>query len=684
MGFGIVTIAPIWFVLICMAAAGALTWLLYRKHHFENKKLLILMQVLRFLGLFLLFVLLLSPILKLKLQKEKKPLLLVYTDRSASMDSSNVAAVLKEFKRNEDALSAQYDVSYFDFAAEVYQGSEAQNKLASKLGAVPDHINAMATLQSKGLAVLLSDGIVNSGLSPLYKSVNANFSVFTVGIGDTVEKSDVWVQEVHANSSVFLGNEFTLTADFRAVKLKGKVAEIQLMENGKAIQTRNLSLDADRFFGKAEFQVKASTPGNKHYAIKIAPISGEFNSRNNGGDAYVQVTDTRRKICIVYHASHPDVGAIARSLQEFEQYEVLKLQFQNGKLPDADLYIFHGFANNKAEQNAVLELSKKRKSFWFILSGQSMPAYTQFEALGIVPRFQSGSFTEAQGQYVQGFSEYLISEAFGNSLKTWPPLKVPFGKYNMPVSFKPMLTQKIGSVSTDYPLLGLSNAENSRQAWLWGEGIWRWRVQDYTQNGNFEIFDAWTAGLIQYLTTQDVQQRFVVFPSTPQFEKDQQVVVFGEYTDLAMNLDNTAKANLQVRGSNGVKKELPFARSGKRYRADLGTLPAGEYEIIGAHSGASKENPVSRFTVTDRVLELEKTVADFGLLRKFSSRNHGAFYSAEQSKRCIQNLLNRKDARRVIYTETSATEFIHIKWIFMAIVLLFTAEWFLRKREGGY
>lgn len=84
------------------------------------------------------------------------------------------------------------------------------------------------------------------------------------------------------------------------------------------------------------------------------------------------------------------------------------------------------------------------------------------------------------------------------------------------------------------------------------------------------------------------------------------------------------------------------------------------------------------------MLELEKTVADFGLLRKFSSRNHGAFYSAEQSKRCIQNLLNRKDARRVIYTETSATEFIHIKWIFMAIVLLFTAEWFLRKREGGY
>jgi len=93
---------------------------------------------------------------------------------------------------------------------------------------------------------------------------------------------------------------------------------------------------------------------------------------------------------------------------------------------------------------------------------------------------------------------------------------------------------------------------------------------------------------------------------------------------------------------------------------------------------------MSRFTVTDRVVELEKTVADFGLLRKFASRNQGAFFSALEADKCVQSLLDRKDARKVFYTETSATEFIHIKWIFMAIILLFTAEWFLRKREGGY
>lgn len=642
------------------------------------------MKVLRFLGLFLLFVLLLSPILKLKLSKEKKPALLVYVDRSASMDSVKSAQLVSYLKGQEKALAGQYDIRYFDVAAEVYQGAEVQNRLLSKLGAVPDHINSLATMNTKGVAILVSDGIMNTGVSPLFKTVNANFPVYTIGVGDSSEKADVWAQEVHANSTVFLGNDFTVTMDFRATKLNGQTSDVQLLENGRAIQSQKMRIDGERFFGKVEFQLNAKVPGYKHYSIRIAPIGGEVNAKNNSGDAYIQISDTRRSICIAYHASHPDVGAIARSLQEFEQYTVTKLQYQSGTLPDADLYILHGFASTKAEQNAVLELSKRRKPFWFIVSGQSVPNFTQFESLGITPRFQQGGFTEAQGQFVGGFSEYLIPEAFGLALKTWPPLKVPYGKYMMPVSFKPMLTQKIGAVGTDYPLLGLTAAENSRQAWLWGEGIWRWRIQDYTQNGNFELFDGWTAGLIQYLTTQDVKQKFVVFPSAMQFEKNQQVVVFGEYTDLALNLDNSAKAMIQIRGDKGLQKEIPFARSGKRYRADLGTLPSGEYELLATHLGTSKETAVSRFSVTDRVLELEKTVADFGLLRKMASRNQGAYFTSEQADLCVKTLLNRKDARKILYYESTATAFIHIKWIFLAIILLFTAEWFLRKREGGY
>lgn len=76
------------------------------------------MKALRFAGLFLLFVLLLSPILKLKLSKEKKPALLVYVDRSASMDSVKSAQLVSYLKSQENALEAQYDIRYFDFAAE--------------------------------------------------------------------------------------------------------------------------------------------------------------------------------------------------------------------------------------------------------------------------------------------------------------------------------------------------------------------------------------------------------------------------------------------------------------------------------------------------------------------------------------------------------------------------------------
>ncbi|MCC7299422.1 MAG: hypothetical protein IT244_13895 [Bacteroidia bacterium] len=685
MSFEFITVAPIWYALFCAAGAGVLTWLLYRKHFFESRILAKVMMVLRFLALFILFLLLLSPMVKLRYQKEKKPILAVYLDASLSIDSAQNLKVLNGLKKQTPELAKLYDIRFFDFNSDVtLPGKGNAFKNSTNISAVIDHANEFIGNHQSGQVLIVSDGLSNTGVNPLFRTLHSNIQLSAWGLGDTVQYPDAWVQEVNANSTVFLGNELAVSAGIRAYNLQGKAASIQLFENGKLLQTKNLTINNTSFFGRVDFGVKSTSPGNKRYEVRIPVLAGESNAKNNAANTWVQVTDTRRKIQLCYHSPHPDIAAISRAIEGFEQYELSKVQGPSAANLNADIYILHGFASNPAEQEFVASLQKKGLSTWFVLTGQCEPVFCNFKETGIEPKFQGGSFTDAQAAVNSGFTEYTVADEFASAVASWPPLKVPYGRYEMPKMFKTQLYQKIGAVQTDYPLMGFTNTGNARQAWLWGEGVWRWRMRDHQINGSAEAFDNWIAGLIQYLSVDDVKQKFRVFPEKPEFHAGENAVVLAEYIDEGLNMDNSNPVNLVVTSNNGFNKSLPMAKNGKRYRVDLGEIPSGDYECKAQIKGKLNEAAINRFSVTEFNPELDQTVADHGLLRKLANRNRGQFFNYNTYQEGLKSLANGKNIKTVLTTETNLLELIHWKWLFALLVLLFGTEWFLRKREGGY
>jgi hypothetical protein len=60
-----------------------------------------------------------------------------------------------------------------------------------------------------GGVVLMSDGIYNAGISPLYSTFN--FPVYTLGIGDTLQHVDVAIKNVSYNKIAYEGNKFPVT-----------------------------------------------------------------------------------------------------------------------------------------------------------------------------------------------------------------------------------------------------------------------------------------------------------------------------------------------------------------------------------------------------------------------------------------------------------------------------------------
>ena len=83
---------------------------------------------------------------------------------------------------------------------------------------------------------------------------------------------------------------------------------------------------------------------------------------------------------------------------------------------------------------------------------------------------------EVFAQPVPEFSLFTLSDSTRKKLSQLPPLLAPFGNYSSNGAGQVLFKQRIGEVSTPYPLLSFSDENGRRYGVLTGEGIWRWSL----------------------------------------------------------------------------------------------------------------------------------------------------------------------------------------------------------------
>ncbi len=108
------------------------------------------------------------------------------------------------------------------------------------------------------------------------------------------------------------------------------------------------------------------------------------------------------------------------------------------------------------------------------------------------------------------------------------------------------------------------------------------------------------------------------------------------------------------------------------YRYDASTT------LVGERMTASGE-----FVVREIELEKLNLTADFGLLRKLAENSGGSFFNQSQLDELTNELANEK-SQGIIRTDEKYLPFINLQWIFVLILILVSAEWFVRKFSGSY
>ena len=682
------------FIVLCIAVGIGYSFLLYTNKHPWTKTLNWILLSLRGVLAFVLAFLLLGPIVKQLTNIYEKPVLVLVHDNSASIKEVTDTLILNALSEKITSLrEALTNVGYV-VAQKDLEGSDINNPV-NFTGATSDLQGALRKVanqfegQSVAGVVLVSDGIYNSGISPLYS--NYSFPVFTVGLGDTTQRQDIAFKDVVYNKIAYQGNKFPIRAEVLIKGYPNQNISVSLMQSGKVLERQSKNSGTEQLL-VVEFNPVAAEQGIQRYEVQVEVKPEERNVRNNRSTAFVEVVEGKKKILMVASAPHPDIKAMRAVVERNPNYEfVLHIPGVQEAEPNylqpqnIDLAIFHQSPDKRGRTRQLFQQFANSKTSLFLVTGQQSDLNVLAQ-LNMPLKFEQPprQFDDVMPVINPAFSNFTISTESNSMFSGFPPVWVPFGKMIIPGSAIPLLFQKVGSLATEKPLLWVDLQDSRKVAVMLGDGFWQWRLHEFSKAENTETFDDVVGKLIQFLSTTDDKSKFRSYPVKQQFSETEAVILESQvYNDIYEPIfGNTI--DLELTDEAGKKFRYNYVTNLGNARYQIGGLKEGVYRYSSSTLiNGKKEEVRGQFLVSAQDTELQNLTADFDVLRKLSASTGGLFYFASDIDQLKVELL-KKEARSIIHSEETYDPLLNLKWVFFILLSMISTEWLLRKYFGSY
>ena len=279
---------------------------------------------------------------------------------------------------------------------------------------------------------------------------------------------------------------------------------------------------------------------------------------------------------------------------------------------------------------------------------------------------------------------FTISENTLKLIQNLPPLSGFFGNYQLKTNGYTLLNQKIGNVETDNPLLIFNEQNNKKNAVLFGEGIWRWRMQEFLMNSTNDATNELINKTVQFLAVKDDKSKFRIILNKSFFENEALLINAELYND-SYELVNEPEINITLVNAEEKKFNYVFNKTTKAYVLDAGILVAGIYTYTAnTKLGEKIYTQKGQFHVLPLVLEANNSTADFQLMQNLAKKFGGKMFYPSNMNELSSTIEQNSTISSIIYEEHDIKDWIQMKWIFFVLLLLLTLEWFLRKRNGAY
>ncbi|MCL2290494.1 MAG: VWA domain-containing protein [Bacteroidetes bacterium] len=688
----------LWFALICILIGASYSFLLYYKNRnivFESRAKRT-MFIFRGITVALIAFLLLAPMLRLTIKKTEKPIIIVGVDNTESIiltpDSNFYATTFKtNYKDLIRQLQKNYEVVNYALGGSVHLIHDNTtldfSEKSTNLAALFEEINDYYTNRNIGAVILLTDGIFNEGSNPLYLAEKQKAPVYTVGMGNPEAQPDLYISNIVYNRQTFLGNLFPVEIKVAATQLAGKNTTLTVSDGNKDIFTKNINIAGNQFFENVRFTLTAKEKGVHRYQVNLTPVENEISIKNNSASFYIEVIDQREKIAIIYHSPHPDISAIKSALETSDRYQIDL--FSTDKLPanidNYVLFILHQLpSNHQVANNLVAKIQTAGNACWYILGESSNLQTFNGLNLGLNISQNKKLRNEAMPAFNDNFVSFTFSDEAKKMLAKLPPVSTPFGEYKSVVSSNTFLYQKINGITTNYPLFIFNDNNAARTGILTGTGIWQWKLYNYLYANNHDVFNEIINKTTFYLSTKGDKSFFRVMVKNV-YNENAPVDITAELYNESYELQNDPEVQFQYIGKDGKKHEMQFSKQNNAYFLSLGKLPAGTYSwSANVKFGDKSYSKSGVFTVQEIDLETLSLVANHSLLQNIAESTHGKFYTADDFSSLENDIRKNENIKTIASYQKRYSLFLNSWWYFIAIILLFGAEWFMRKWGGGY
>jgi uncharacterized protein YeeX (DUF496 family) len=681
-----------WLILVCVAVGALYAWLLYQKKSTWSVRINRILAGSRFILVTIIcLLLLLNPYLRQIINKEERPAVVLAVDNSQSILAGIDTTRLKNIYTRLDDVAEKLRQKGLEVDIQTLDASKTYNKLQgikptmpqSNLGTMLNAVKNNYENRNLDKVVLISDGIHNQGLSPLFS--NFTFPIYTLALGDTTPKRDLRIRAVLANKVAYQGNEFPIVAEVENYGFPNKSITAYLSQNGAILDKKNITFKGDGDLQSVTFQTTAKQKGIQHYQVSIDVVEGEFTAQNNVRDVYVEVIEGKEKVLVVAMSPHPDIKALRSAIDKNENYSFdLHIPNVNQLKPEKyDIVIFHQIPNVRKIGNELLERFKDLPA-WFILGAQTdLNEFNRiYKDLKITGR--SGRTDQVTPAYNKTFAKFTFDNAKSNLFDKLPPVTVPFAEYTTSNAAEVILNQRVGNLATEKPLLVVSQDATRKTAVLAGENSWQWRMEEFARQGSHESYDELVGKLVQFLSTKEDKRRLRVYPINQEFYDFEKVVFESELYNEIYERVYGQKITLTLTNEAGKTTTYNFTPSEGNTRFEISDLPQGVYSYSAvSETKGGVERSTGEFTVRSMQLESLNTTADHNLLRQLSDKTNGKFFPVNQIDRMAEAILSNIKPNLIHSTE-EISEFINLKWIFFLLLALATFEWATRKYQGGY
>ena len=733
---------PWWAVLLI--AAGVLVLLGYQyiqlRRRFGLPKSIFLVTLRGCVYLALILFLFNPAFLESRVTQLRRPLVLLL-DTSQSMrlprapapqGESRLEAVKTILLRGEKPLIQRladvYDLRIYQFGTDVNAvalGAVGALSADAPGSRIMDAVGEAEKQAGSAAVVLFSDGIAN-GERPGGEAISLPVPVIAVGVGAPESFTDVRIADAGVPEFAFRGREVKLDFLVQAYGLKGKTLTLFFNRDKNLISTRSFTVDQDAYEQKITLAYTPKELGLQSFTVSVPPQPGEQITHNNRKEFKIDVRRDKIRVLTLSGAPSWNYRFLRMGLKQDPFIDLVSFVFLRTptdsvdvpdnqlslipfptdeifleELKNFDVVFFDDFSNRSYFNALYLEKVKD-----FVRNGGGLAM------LGGIRSFDSGGYRESP------LTEVLPVALDGKSgLRTgmnYRAVLSPAGK-NHPVTRllpdakaneeawnkMPPLTSlnpvspangvvllRAGSdgADTGRPLLAVGKFGKGRTLALMSDDFWRWSFLSVGENGSPQNHLKLVRQAVRWLSQEPSLEQVEILSVGDRRVPGEKI----QFKVRVLKDDFTPAAHAAVRARvvdpEGERIPAEVVPDGEQYSAEFVPAREGSYrlEVEAELSGRLLGKDSKSFMVAFPYAETDDGRPRSDVLRKVAEQSGGEFIpGAEWNDKSLEQALAKLNKRAPAeIVERRQVRLWSNLWLFSALLLLLSTEWWLRRRWG--